>query len=124
MLYGDQWCWKLHAREDAMFEFLHHDLEQRAELQGISMADVLDLPEPLSTAIKRMVRGRSVLLSEFAADLGLSIDEARALGAILAEKGYLIYAERKHSDEEIYRARFARVQGRNLPVAIWESLDT
>ena len=70
-----------------MFEFLHHDLEQRAELQGISMADVLDLPEPLSTAIKRMVRGRSVLLSEFAADLGLSIDEARALGVVLAEKG-------------------------------------
>jgi hypothetical protein len=107
-----------------MFEFLHHDLERRAEVQGITMADVLDLPEPLSTAIKRMVRGRSVLLSEFAADLGLGIAEAQALAAALVEKGYLLYAERKHSLEPIYRARFARVQGRNLPATIWETLDT
>src|SRR5262245_17683365 len=106
-----------------MFEFLLRDLERRTGLQGITMADVLELPEPLSTAMKRMVRGRSVLLSEFAADLGLGIAEARTLGAVLVEKGYLIYAERKHSDEAIYRARFARVQGRNLPATIWETLD-
>src|SRR5262249_7740164 len=107
-----------------MFEFLHRDLEQRADLQGITMADVLDLPEPLCTALKRMVRGRSVLLSEFAAALDSGVAEARAVGAALVEKGYLIYAERRHSDEAIYRARFARVQGRNLPDAIWETLDT
>ena len=107
-----------------MFEFLRRDLEQRAALEGITMADVLDLPEPLSGAIKRMVRGRSVLLSEFAADLGLSDAEAEALGAILMDKGYLISAERKLSREPIYRARFARVQGRNLPSAIWDTLDT
>ena len=45
------------------------------------------------------------------------------LNTLLGVVTYLIYAERKHSDEEIYRARFARVQGRNLPAAIWEALD-
>jgi hypothetical protein len=107
-----------------MFEFLQRDLEQRASLPGITMADVLDLPEPLSAALKRMVRGRSVLLGEFAANLGLAVEQARAIGDLLVEKGYLIYAERKHDDEAIYRARFARVQGRHLPDAIWEALES
>jgi hypothetical protein len=107
-----------------MFELLRRDLERRAALEGITMADVLDLPEPLCSALKRMVRGRSLLLSEFAAVLGLTLDEARELAASLVEKGYLIYAERRHSDEAIYRARFSRVQGRNLPSAIWETLES
>ena len=52
-----------------MFEQLLNELAHRPVVQGISMVDVLDLPEPLGAALRRMIRAGALPLHDFATAL-------------------------------------------------------
>ncbi len=105
-----------------MFEQLLNELASRPVVQGISMIDVLDLPEPLGAALRRMLRAGSLSLHDFAAALDLPTDEARAIGALLAEKGMLT-VEAADDREPSYAVRLAIIRRRQLPANLLKALD-
>ena len=100
-----------------MFEQLLNELAGRPAAQGITMADVLGLPAPLGAALRHMIRAGALPLSELAAELHLTAGEARALGALLVEKGMLI-AETATDGELAYRVRFAATRRGRLPASL------
>lgn len=94
------------------------DLQQQlAELQpvkGIAPVDILSLPDALATMVRKMMRG-GMTLSALAADLELPLDQARQVGDVLVEKGYLT-SEGAESDGVTYRVYFARMRGHNIAI--------
>jgi hypothetical protein len=105
-----------------MFEQLLNELAHRPVAQGISMVDVLDLPEPLGAALRRMIRAGALPLHDFATALNLTIDEARTIGALLAEKGILA-VEASDDREPSYTVRLATIRRRQLPANLLKALD-
>jgi len=105
-----------------MFEQLLNELAGRPASEGITMVDVLGLPAPLGAALRRMIRASALPLSELAAELDLTADEARALGSLLVEKGMLT-AEAAGDGELAYRARFAATRRGRLPASLLKALE-
>jgi hypothetical protein len=105
-----------------MFEQLLNELAGRPAAQGITMVDVLDLPAPLGAVLRYMIRVGALPLSELAARLALTADEARTLGALLVEKGMLT-AEAARDGEPAYRVRFAATRCGRLPAGLLEALE-
>jgi hypothetical protein len=112
----------LHGQEAAMFEQLLNELAGRPAVQGITMVDLLDLPAPLGAALRRIVRADTLPLSDLAAELALNIDEARALGALLVEKGMLT-VEAAGDGEPAYRVRFVVARRSALPAGLLKALE-
>jgi len=112
-------------KEEEMFDRLQRELEKRSKVEGITPADAIGLPEPLRTAMNKIMRKGSMTLSELTAELNLKAAKARRLGEILIEKGFLNSTERKTDGEIVYRTRFAksRKRGRGVPLDVWEKLD-
>ena len=106
-----------------MFDRLQRELKKRPKVEGITPADMVDLPEPLRTAMNKMVRKGSMTLSELTAELNLKTTQTRRLGAMLIEKGFLSSIEQEADGEIVYQTRFARKCGRSVSLDIWESLD-
>jgi hypothetical protein len=104
-----------------MFDRLQRELKKRSKVEGITPADVMDLPEPLRTAMNKMMRRGSMTLSELAAELKLETAETRRLGQMLVENGFLSSLEREADGEIIYQTRFARKRG--VPLDVWKALD-
>jgi hypothetical protein len=109
-----------------MVDRLRRELENLSKVEGITPADVMNLPEPLRSGINKIMHEGSVTLSEFAAELKLEIAETRQLGQMLIEKGFLVATEAQADGEILYHARFAksRKRVRGLPRDIWEKLDS
>src|SRR5262245_35630500 len=105
-----------------MFEQLLNELATRPAVEGITMVDVLDLPAPLSAVLRHMIRAGARSLSELAADLALTTDEARALGALLVEKGMLVI-KAADAGEALYCVRFANARRSRLPASLLKVLD-
>jgi hypothetical protein len=112
-------------KEEEMFDRLQRELKKRSKVEGITPADAMDLPEPLRTAMNKIMRKGSMTLSELTTELNLKTAKTRRLGEILIEKGFLNSTERKADDEIVYRTRFAksRKRGRGVPLDVWEKLD-
>jgi DNA-binding MarR family transcriptional regulator len=106
-----------------MFDRLQRELKKRSKVEGITPADVMDLPEPLRTAMHKMMRKGSMTLSELAAELKLKTAETRRLGQMLVERGFLSSIEREADGEIVYQTRFARKRGRSVPFDIWKAFD-
>lgn len=109
-----------------MFDRLQQELKKRSKVEGITPADVMDLPEPLRTVMNKIMRKGSMTLSELAAELKLKTAEAHRLGQILVEKGFLNSTGGKADSEIVYRTHFARKarkRGHGLPLDVWKALD-
>jgi hypothetical protein len=106
-----------------MFDRLQRELEKRSRVEGITPADVMELPEPLRTAMNKIMRKGSMTLSELTAELNLRTAETRRLGEILVEKGFLSSIRREADGEIVYQTRFTRKHGRGVPFDIWKKLD-
>jgi len=106
-----------------MFDRLQRELKKRPKVEGITPADVMDLPEPLRMTMNKMMRKGSMTLSELAAELNLKTTQTRRLGAMLIEKGFLSSIEQEADGEIVYQTRFARQCRRSVSLDIWESLD-
>ena len=94
------------------FADLQQQLAQLQPVKGIAPVDVLSLPGWLAAVVRKMMRG-GMPLSALAGELGLPLDQARQVGDVLVEKGYLTSAGAA-SDGVTYRVYFARMRGQNI----------
>ena len=108
------------------FKYLKQVLDEQARVSGIALTDVLALPNPLRATLNKMMRGRSLTLTELAADLGVPSDEARQLADIMVAKGLVRARNPRDGGESSYRVRFLRKSKqrvRKMPTDIWKALD-
>ena len=97
------------------FADLQRQLAGLAPVKGIAPVDILQLPAAVTPAVRKMMR-QGLTLSELADELDLPLDQARQVGDILVEKGYLINQPQGDSGDIRYRVYFARKRGQNITV--------
>ena len=98
----------------ASFEALRREIAALDRVGGISPDEVVTLPEDLHAAFRKMLKG-AITLDELALELGVAEGEAREIGQLLVEKGFL---QKEDFDPAAirYRVRFARMRTRNIPL--------
>lgn len=103
-----------------IFGRIQSEIEAREKHEGITPADLLDLSEPLRRLMSRITREGEMTVEVAAEQVGESPENAREMLDALVEKGYL---EREAREEGwVYRTRFARKRGREIPAGIWSAL--
>jgi hypothetical protein len=112
----------LYGQEEAMFEQLLSQIANRPVAQGITMIDILNIPAPLGGVLRQMLREGALPLSRLAQELALDEPQARALGALLAEKG-VVTIEEPAEGGPAYRVRFASARRRELPSRLLQGLE-
>jgi DNA-binding MarR family transcriptional regulator len=95
-----------------IFDRIQSEVEAREKQEGITLAELLDLSPSLRRLMNRITREGGLTVTA-AANTQKMLDR-------LVEKGYL---EREKREEGwVYRTRFARKRGRDMPVGIWSAL--
>jgi DNA-binding MarR family transcriptional regulator len=104
-----------------IFDRIQGEIEDRDKKEGISPADLLELSPPLRKLMNRITREGEI--DENAAAEHLEETPANTLKMLntLVEKGYLEREKRK--ENWIYKIRFARKRGRDIPAGIWSALE-
>jgi amino acid permease len=90
------------------------------DVAGLSLTDVLSLPDSQAELLGWIARRGKVSLAEIAGRTGGDAEAARALVASLVERG--VVAETRRTGEPRYAARAATRRGGRLPGEIWEAL--
>ena len=93
------------------------ELEQLQPVTGIIPTDVLELPDPIGSIIRLLIRRGSMTLSELAEAMGLEQPQAQQVGELLTRKGFL-GKEYRSGKEPVYRAYIARMRRRNIPLEL------
>jgi hypothetical protein len=96
------------------FEDLEQQLAHLQSVKGIAPVEVLGLPDALAAVVRKMMRG-GMTLSVLAGELGLPLDQARQVGDVMVEKGYLT-CEGAESEGITYKVYFARMRRQNIAV--------
>ena len=104
-----------------LFDRLQQELDVRAKAAGLSMADLLELPESLRGLVNWMMRQQNVGLAQVAEFLEQDEAVAGATLATLIEKGFV--REVKLHGELCYRVALAAKRGRTMPLDVWRALD-
>jgi DNA-binding MarR family transcriptional regulator len=103
-----------------IFGRVQKEIDAREKQEGITPADLLDLSPSLRRLMNRITRGGELRVETAAEILEETPDNARHMLNALVEKGYL---EREEQEGDwVYRTRFARKRGRELPAGIWSAL--
>ena len=97
------------------FADLQRQLAELTPVKGIAPVDILQLPDAVTPAVRKMMR-HELTLAELARELDLPLDLARQVGDQLVEKGYLINQPQGDSGDILYRVYFARKRGQNIAV--------
>jgi hypothetical protein len=98
-------------------------LEASPPTVGLTIADVMLLPAPLSSALNRMIRRGPLALDDLAVVLDTSPEEAHQIGELLVARGYCLAGPQRTDGQMTYQARLARKPGRLLPDSFWKALD-
>jgi hypothetical protein len=105
---------------DGIWGRVQAEVEAREGHKGMSPYDLLQLPKPQRALMKKLLKQRTISLSEAATDLEQTETEAaQALGE-LVEKTFLVEFEKK--GEKHYKLLMARKAGKELPFNIWDEL--
>ena len=104
-----------------LFNRLQGELEAREKTPGLSMSDLLALPEPQSGLLRWMMRKGQAGLEDVAAFLKQDEAYTRALLADLLGQGFVREIEMRGVKQ--YRVRVAPKRGRELPANLWQALD-
>ncbi len=107
--------------DKGLFNRLQGELNARDKSAGLSMADVLALPEPLCTLVSWMIRKGQATLPEIKDYLKQDEAPVRKLLANLIEKGFVREIEVRGQSQ--YRVRLAPKKGQNLSRNLWGNLD-
>jgi DNA-binding MarR family transcriptional regulator len=103
-----------------IFNRIQKEIDARDQQEGITPADLLDLSLSLRRLMNRITRGGEITVEAAAEHLEETPASARQTLNALVEKGYLERVERE--DGWVYRTRFARKRGRDIPAGIWSAL--
>ena len=104
-----------------LFGRLQQELDDREKAAGLSMVDILELPDSLRQLVNWMMRSEMVSLSQVVAQVGQDEAATQAMLATLVEKGFVRQLEIK--GELHYRVRVASQKKRTLPQNLWHALD-
>ena len=110
-----------------MMEQLDRKLLQISNVQGVTHAKVLTLPQPLRRIIHRLMKkGRQgqMSLTELAQGLQTNEDKGQQIADLLIEKGYLYGVEHPETGELVYGVRFGQKRGRDLPLDLRNALQS
>jgi hypothetical protein len=104
-----------------IFHSLEGELAAREKSPGLSMSDLLALPDPLDRLCTWMLRQRQVSLADVVEFL--EGDEPLAQKSIedLLDQGFV--REVAMGETTSYRVRLAPKQKRELPLDIWQALS-
>ncbi|HET91651.1 MAG TPA: MarR family transcriptional regulator [Chloroflexi bacterium] len=103
-----------------IFDRIQSEIETREKQEGFSPADLLALSPPLRRLMSYIIREGEVTAAAAAELVQVSPTNAQQLLDGLVHKGYL---EREEREEGwVYRTRFARKRGREIPAGIWSAL--
>jgi hypothetical protein len=105
----------------AAFGRLVQELQARDTVAGLSMTDILELPDPLRELMQWMLREDVVSLQDTMAQT--SQDEASTRSALgtLVDKG--LVQEVRVGGETHYKVRIKSRARRALPLNLWRALD-
>lgn len=103
-----------------MFDRIEGEMAAREKSPGLSMADLLTLPEPLSGLLNWMVRQGPAAFADVVAFLGGDETHTRLVLADLLDKGFIRECEIHGLTQ--YRAPLAPKRGRALPSNLWQAL--
>ena len=103
-----------------LFDHIQSEIENREKREGITPADLLDLPPKLRHLMNRITRQGEMTKDDAAEILEETPEQASQRLDALVEKGYL--QRREEDGEWIYQTRFAHTRGRDIPVGIWSAL--
>lgn len=104
-----------------IFGRVEAELGSREKSPGLSMMDVLDMPEALRDLLQWMMRQEYAFASDAAAHAGKNEAAVRGLIAPLIENGNVVEFELK--GKPAFRVRLARKRGRDLPADLWQALN-
>ncbi len=104
-----------------MFGRLQDQLEARERVEGISLMDILNLPDPLRALLNWMMRAGETGLQDITAHLEQEEEQAKRLLAGLVDKGLVL--EGGTQDRPRYRVRFNSKQSRGVSPNLWKALD-
>jgi hypothetical protein len=105
----------------SLFTVLQEEINIRERSEGISPADILELPPTLRTLLNIITRKGEASLIELAKAAKHDKDEVAQALSILADKGYL--REIGEGDDRHYKTYLGRTRKRQVPLNIWEGLD-
>ncbi len=103
-----------------LFGRLQNELEARDKAAGLTIADVLDLPDALRNAVNWLMRQEDVTLCQVTEYLQQDEKDAQTMLTTLVEKGFV--REFLVKGVPRYRVRIAS-RKRELPPNIWHALD-
>lgn len=104
-----------------MFDRLDDELAAREKSPGLSMSDVLELPDPLDRLCKWMLRQQQVSLDDVVGFFEGDEPLARRSLEDLLDRGFV--REVAMGDTIHYRVRFAPTRKRELPLNLWQALS-
>jgi predicted ArsR family transcriptional regulator len=104
-----------------LFNRLENALAAREKSPGLSLSDLLTLPEQHSKTLKWMIQRGPVSFAELAAFLGHDDEQARQTLAELDEAAFVLAIEVRGVTH--YRVRLAPKRGRSLPADLWQALS-
>ena len=104
-----------------VFGRLQSELDAREKAAGLSMADILALPDELRKLVNWMLRQEEVSLQQLAVHVGHDEATTHAMVAELVEQGFVREVNLK--SEHRYHVRLAPKKKRDLPADLWRALD-
>ena len=107
--------------EKGLFHRVEGELEAREKSPGLSMSELLTLPEPVSSLLGWMMRQGSTTFADVVTFLGGEEAQTRLVLADLLGKGYIREIEIRGVTQ--YRVRLAPKRGRALPSNLWQALS-
>ena len=107
--------------DKGLYNRLQGELEAREKSPGLSMSDLLALPEPQGSLLRWMVRKGQVELEDVTDFLKRDVAYTRALLADLLDKGFVREIEMRGVTQ--YRVRLAPKRGHELPGNLWQALN-
>jgi predicted ArsR family transcriptional regulator len=97
----------------ATFNELQQMLAKLSKVNGVTMVDVMALPAPLDSVLKKLLK-EIQNLDQIADELQLPIDQTRQLLDSLIEKGFLTAEEQMSGGGRLYKVYFARMRKHNI----------
>jgi len=102
-----------------LFDHAQGELEADEKSPGLSMSDLLTLPEPLSGLLNWMVRQGPAAFADVVAFLGGDEAHTRLVLADLLDKGFIRECEIHGLTQ--YRVPLAPKRGRAVPAKLWQA---
>jgi hypothetical protein len=104
-----------------IFDRLEGELAAREKSPGLSMSDVLLLPDPLDRLCNWMLRRKQVSMGDVAGFLEQDEQLARQSIEDLLDRGFI--REVAIGEITYYRVRLAPTRKREIPLDLWQALS-